>query len=119
MRTIESKILAAIDRRRHLHVSRNGDIHDEVFIGIQVIYVFLCHSVIAEIRENTITLSACGYRTNTTKSRLNAIALHFKLPTIHQRDFTWYWSDGQPYNGARTFERTTEGQNDETLNSRF
>lgn len=119
MRTIESKILSAIDRKKPLRVTRNGATHDEVFIGIRVIYVFLCHYAIAEIRENTITLSACGYLTNTTKSRLNAIARHFNLPTISQRDFTWYWSDGQLYNGTRTFERTTEGQNGETLNTRF
>lgn len=46
-----------------------------------------------------------SWQTVTTKDRINALARHFKLPTIYQRDFVWYWSDGQPYDGIREFPK--------------
>lgn len=107
MRTIESKILAAIDARKPFRVSRNGEIHDRVLLTttpVGVVYQ-LCNASIAFIDDDTITLRTRGWHTNTTKSRLNAIARHFNLPTIYQKNFIWYWSDGLRVEGERTFER--------------
>ena len=41
--------------------------------------------------SNALKLSSCGYQTNTTKSRLNAILDQLITGArVFQRDFTWY-----------------------------
>jgi hypothetical protein len=46
--------------------------------------------------ETAWSLSSCGWKTNTTKSRLNAFLTEFdKGAFIYQKDFEWYISDGK------------------------
>ena len=41
--------------------------------------------------SNALKLSSCGYETNTTKSRLNALLSEFKYGcTLFQKQFDWY-----------------------------
>ncbi len=40
---------------------------------------------------NALKLSSCGYQTNTTKSRLNALLSEFKYGCkVFQKNFDWY-----------------------------
>ncbi len=41
--------------------------------------------------SNALKLSSCGYQTNTTKSRLNALLSEFKYGCkVFQKQFDWY-----------------------------
>ena len=41
--------------------------------------------------SNALKLSSCGYETNTTKSRLNALLSEFKYGCrVFQKQFNWY-----------------------------
>ena len=53
-------------------------------------YVYLHGNHIATILETSIALYTCGYKTKTTKSRLNAILKeHGNGARIFQRNFKW------------------------------
>ena len=57
-------------------------------------YVYLHGNHIATILETSLELYTCGYKTNTTKSRLNAILKeHGNDARIFQRDFKWFVVD--------------------------
>ncbi len=57
-------------------------------------YVFLHGNHIATILETSIALYTCGYKTPTTKSRLNAILKeHGNDARIFQKDFEWFVVD--------------------------
>lgn len=43
------------------------------------------------------------WQTNTTKSRINAIATAFGVPRIRQKNHKWIWSDGVAYTEPRVF----------------
>lgn len=54
-------------------------------------YVHLHGNHIATIGEDYIELYSCGYRTNTTKSRLNAILReHGNNDGIFQKNYEWF-----------------------------
>jgi hypothetical protein len=55
-------------------------------------YVFLHGHHIATVGDNYVELFSRGYRTNTTKSRLNAILKEHGIDGeyIYQRNFNWY-----------------------------
>ena len=53
-------------------------------------YVYLHGNHIATIGDTFIELYTCGYKTNTTKSRLNAILkVHGNGARIFQKNFEW------------------------------
>jgi len=54
--------------------------------------VYLHGHLIARIGETWIELDSCGYRTATTKSRLNAILQEHGCPgeRIFQKNFEWF-----------------------------
>lgn len=60
-------------------------------------HVYLHGSEIAQVDELNIKVRHAGYRTNTTKSRLNAILKTFGSfkDGVHQKNFVWYLRDGQ------------------------
>jgi len=60
--------------------------------------VYLHGHLIARIGETWIELDSCGYRTATTKSRLNAILAEHGCPgeRIFQKNFEWFIN----YNGS-------------------
>lgn len=55
-------------------------------------YIFLHGNHIATVGDNYVELYSCGYKTNTTKSRLNAILREHGIDGeyIYQRNFNWY-----------------------------
>lgn len=53
--------------------------------------VKLHNTVIAQRKDNIVVLSSGGWKTNTTKSRLNAILSHFGKGRISQEKGVWYW----------------------------
>lgn len=55
-------------------------------------YVHLHGNHIATIGENYVEVYSCGYKTKTTKSRLNAILAEHCISgeCIYQRNFEWY-----------------------------
>ena len=57
-------------------------------------YVYLHGNHIATIGDTFIELYTCGYKTKTTKARLNAILQdHGNGARVYQRDFEWFVSD--------------------------
>jgi hypothetical protein len=59
-----------------------------------VTFVYLHGNKIAEIGETFIKLYTCGYKTKTTKSRLNAILSdHGNGARIYQKSFDWFVND--------------------------
>jgi hypothetical protein len=60
-------------------------------------YVYLHGKKIAEIGDDFITLFDGGYRSNTTKSRLNAILnVHGSgFDGVFQKNFEWFFHDSQ------------------------
>ena len=57
-------------------------------------YVMLHGHHIATIGDTFLELYTCGYQTNTTKSRLNAILkVHGNGARIFQRNFEWFLND--------------------------
>ena len=48
-----------------------------------------------EPNDNRVFYDSCGFKTNTTKSRLNIFIICFSTQCgIYQKDFQWYLSDG-------------------------
>lgn len=59
------------------------------------VLVYLHSTMIASIAslaqdKPTVIINTGGWRTNTTKSRLNAILREYCNTGIYQRDYTWY-----------------------------
>ena len=53
-------------------------------------YVYLHDNHIATVGETWVELYNCGYKTTTTKSRLNAIlSEHGNEERVYQKDFEW------------------------------
>ena len=48
------------------------------------------HCIAKKVLGNGLYLSHCGWKTNTTKERLNGILDAYRSAWIHQKDFTWY-----------------------------
>ena len=59
---------------------------------------------IAELDRVTgeLTISDCGWKSVTTKERLNGILDYFKLPKITQKNYVWYIGD-EVWNGTKVF----------------
>ncbi|MFO0204448.1 MAG: hypothetical protein ACK528_15115, partial [Alphaproteobacteria bacterium] len=49
-----------------------------------------------------LLITDCGWRTSTTKSRLNVILDHLALPRIHQKNHVWYIGDDR-WSGSKVF----------------
>ena len=62
---------------------------------------YLHNNLIAEIKDNKLILSNCGWFSNTTKERLNGILDYIGKPLIYQRNFIWYL-EGNKWNGNKT-----------------
>lgn len=52
-------------------------------------FFYLFGNCIATLSKDKLYITNCGYRTNTTKERLNGILERFGF-RIYQRDFKWY-----------------------------
>lgn len=97
MRKIEQAMIDAIRSKQDW---RNDNTRVEVIeSGIQfhpsfnrIINVYLHGNKIASIDHvaGRMTLNSCGWMSNTTKSRLNALCHSFSNTGIHQSDHIWY-----------------------------
>ena len=57
--------------------------------------------------EGKLTLRDCGWRTNTTKERLNGIIKAFGIPSgIYQDNFEWYVKNHGKWDGSFTWTIT-------------
>lgn len=101
MRVIERKMIAAIRSESDYWKNDNTSVRT-IHSGIhhtpsydKKIEVRLHGNLIAEIfpLNRSIRVSSCGWRNNTTKSRLNAILHEYAKCGIHQNDYTWYFGD--------------------------
>jgi hypothetical protein len=91
MRKIEAQMIEAI-RNCKGWKSANTEV---AVMNDGVSYVYLYGKKIAEIGDDYITLFDAGYRSNTVKSRLNAILSTFgsNFDSIFQKDFQWFFHD--------------------------
>lgn len=106
MRKIESDIIRAIGtvsvEDRMIKLSARDSVACGTTDNNVITYYYLHgHAIFAlsvnqASGERVIILSDCGWRSATTKSRLNAI-LASVLPgyRIHQKDFSWYIADNK------------------------
>lgn len=91
MRTIENEMRAAISALRNWKKSNT-----EVRMSDNVAHVYLHGNEIARIwPDGRRKFSNAGFRTATTKSRLNALGAG-----IYQRNYNWYNQDGTPFVNA-------------------
>ena len=108
MRKIETNMIGAINARirnpleTRPWASGNMDVRRNETTNI--IEVYLYGNLIAEIehdgeRATYVTLDHRTWQTNTTKSRLNAIASAFNVSGIYQNGFVWYLDDDNEFKG--------------------
>ena len=108
MRKCEQQIIKLLLESKTGTVGR----HDTVDRNNGALVARLWGSVYVRLSSSgTIELGIDGgrFQTETTKSRINAIAQAFHLPGICQRKYVWYWSDGIGYSGVRTFIIESKG----------
>lgn len=103
MRKIEHDMIAAIRSRSDF---KSGNTVVEQFPAASYAEVRLHGSKIAKLNYHNgiIELSDCGYKTATTKSRLNAILDAFTNTGggqgIYARNFKWYWKEDEEWDGS-------------------
>lgn len=77
MRKIEQQMLDAVKNKQDFKL-QNTRVEVIDFPGIESrVNVYLHDNLIFTLFDDKITLSHCGWRTNTTKSRLNALLCEF------------------------------------------
>jgi len=102
MRIIERTMTKAFKEGRPLKRG-NDEVQIQSMITKEALYR-LHGNLIAVKTGSTLELRDAGYRTSTTKSRINAIATVYGLPHLFQKAFDWYWTDGQDFTGSRIFD---------------
>lgn len=65
----------------------------------KITYFYLHGNCIAihYLDKNELFVSTCGWKSNTTKERLNGILRAFNLPIIYQKNFEWFFTDGESF----------------------
>ena len=92
MRQVELMMVKALKLRTPMKsgntqvIQYDGDVATVELHGNLIAYVDYTHQ--------SIILRSAGWRSNTTKSRLNSLASGFNLCGIYQKDGVWYWADG-------------------------
>ena len=94
MRKIEEAMIRAVKAR-----SSWGQSNTQVIVSSasdhDLIRVYLHGNLICDLHVYQswflVRFDHCGWLTNTTKSRLNALAQHLGFPRIRQIDGEWYW----------------------------
>lgn len=90
MRVIENQMCNAIQNSKDWKSDNTEVINVD---GVSEVY--LHGNLIAKVDETTIVLYDGGYRSNTTKSRLNAILNRFghNFDGVFQKKFEWFFHD--------------------------
>lgn len=104
MRTIEEKIIETLNGCNGEGL-KNLSCRDCVEVDGNTKKYYLWNNLIFEYNreENAYYFSFCGYSTNTTKSRLNAIFNYFNLGGFYQKNYVVYWVN----NGSTKIEVDT------------
>jgi len=96
MRTVEQKINKYVNdfQARGYTGNRHLTKRDAIAAENGNVYCYLWGTPIADVTADKITLRSGGYRTPTTKSRLNALLrLTGRNLSIYQKNFVWYVYD--------------------------
>lgn len=97
MRVIERKMNEAITASKDWRMSNT-----EVITEDNISTVYLYNRKIAEVGDTWLRVFDGGFRSNTTKSRLNAILrVHGNGEGVYQKDWQWYISTAE---GDKEFE---------------
>ena len=89
MRKIEREMVEAIRSLRDWRKD-NTEVSFDMNSGVSTVY--LHDNPIAEVGEDFVRVDHCGWQTNTTKSRLNAILNTFARNCgVYQENFVWYF----------------------------
>ena len=103
MRAVEEKIIDALNGNNGEGI-KNLSCRDRVEVDGSTKNYYLWNNLIFwNDAENNYYFSFCGYSTNTTKSRLNAIFNYFNLGGFYQKDYVVYWVN----NGSTEIEVDT------------
>ena len=94
MRKIEIELSNAIKNKSYFCKSNMS-----ININNGNIDIYLYSTKIAYVTGNYIYLYSGGWRSSTTKSRLNTILDTFNLPKITQKNFIWYIGEEEFYDG--------------------
>lgn len=86
MRKIEQDIINAIKCRHDVRLSKR----DRVICGVTIVAYYLWETPVAIVYPDKVIIQSGGYRTRTTKSRLNAILYHFCKTGIYAKKGVWY-----------------------------
>ena len=89
MRQISKRMVNAIQNSQNFKLSNT-----EVKVNKDKTFVYLHGNCISVIDSEEVFISTCGWRSITTKERLNAILAAFKLPGIYQKKGVWQFTDG-------------------------
>jgi hypothetical protein len=90
MRKIEERIIKAINYRDSAHrLSVRDVVYSGALEGDDCVLVYLWDTCIARIYPKAVEIDTGGWRTNTTKSRLNAILWEYCRAKIYSVDCTW------------------------------
>ena len=96
MRKIEKNIIHVLEELKDADYMTwdnfSLSVRDSIYKDRETIQYKLWNNIIFEYKrkENAYYFSFCGYSTNTTKSRLNAILHAFFGANIYQKDYKWF-----------------------------
>ena len=104
MRKIEEEMITAIKEARPYKKDNTKVTYD---LGNNQVVIHLHGNLIAYVDNDVFNLylSDAGYRTKTTKSRLNAILSSYDLGKIYSKKYQWYLNN-EEWTGSKEFEIT-------------
>jgi hypothetical protein len=130
MKTIEQDIIKAVRNRKNLltgSASGSGYAQALHLTGYRdslewdrdkkcFRYKLWGHLIFRKTGLHTVTVSDCGYRTNTTASRLNALfaALDIPMTVMFRNGYTYWCKDGEIYTMS-SFSFIHAGEYDVTI----
>ena len=97
MKKIEKNIVHVLEELKDVNYltwdNFSLSVRDSIYKDRETIKYKLWGNTIFEYnrKEDTYYFSFCGYSTNTTKSRLNAIFNYFNLGGFYQKNYIVYW----------------------------
>ena len=97
MRAIEKNIIQVLEELKDANYMAwdnfSLSVRDSIYKDRETIRYKLWNNTIFEYNrtENAYYFSFCGYSTNTTRSRLNAIFSYFNLGGLYQKNHIVYW----------------------------
>jgi len=115
MRKIEEAMVEAV-REHQPWKQANTQVTVASALDHDLIRVYLHDNLICDLHVYQswflVRFDHCGWLTNTTKSRLNAIAHHLGFDPIRQIDGEWYWQGdkSRPFDHRKDWMRVIETQ---------